>query len=99
MAQEAFAKMDQHLDLGTRKEKLTSWSMKDLTLDYSDILDQLFYASSKILDGMQWSRTSTDLYREDLICVPKDYEETMLEWADKTNGHPGMERRISSLGV
>ena len=34
MAQEAFAKMDQHLDLFTRKEKLMSWSMKDLTADY-----------------------------------------------------------------
>ena len=31
MAQEAFAKMDQHLDLFTRKEKLMSWSMKDWT--------------------------------------------------------------------
>ena len=81
VAQEAFAKMDQHLDLFTRKEKLMSWNMKDLTADYSDILDQLTIGSSKILDGVQWSRTSTHLYREDLICVPKDHEETMLEWA------------------
>ena len=94
MAQEAFAKMDQHLDLFTRKEKLMSWSMKDLTADYSDILDQLTIGSSQILDGAQWSRTSTYLYREDLICVPKDYEETMLEWAHKTDGHPGVERTL-----
>ena len=94
MAQEAFAKMDQHLVLFTRKEKLMSWSMKDLTADYSDILDQLTIGSSKILDGVQWSRTSTHLFREDLICVPKDYEETMLEWAHKTNGHPGVERTL-----
>ena len=63
MAQEAFAKMDQHLDLFMRKEKLVSWSMKDLTSDYSDILDQLTVESSKILDGVQWYRTSTHLYR------------------------------------
>ena len=94
MAQEAFAKMDQHLDLFTRKEKLMSWSMKDLTADYSDILDQLTIGSSKILEGVQWSCTSTHLYREDLICVPKDYEETMLEWAHKTDGHPGVERTL-----
>ena len=94
MAQEAFAKMDQHLDLFTRKEKLMSWSMKDLTADYSDILDQLTIGSSKILDGVQWSRTLTHLYREDLICVPKDHEETMLEWTHKTDGHPGVERTI-----
>ena len=94
MAQEAFAKMDPHLDLFTRKEKLMSWSMKDLTADYSDILDQLTVGSSKILDGVPWSGTSTHLYREDLICVPKDYEETMLEWAHKTDGHPGMERTL-----
>ena len=94
MAQEAFAKMDQHLDLFTRKEKLMSWSMKDLTADYSDILDQLTIGSSKILDGVQWSRTSTHLYRKDLICVPKDYEEAMLEWAHKTDGHPGVERTL-----
>ena len=94
LAQEAFAKMDQHLDLFTRKEKLMSWSMKDLTADYSDILDQLTIGSSKILDGVQWSCTSTHLYREDLICVPKDYEETMFEWAHKTDGHPGVERTL-----
>ena len=98
MAQEAFAKMDQllhqHLDLFTRKKKLMSWSMKDLTADYSDILDQLTVGSSKILDGVQWSRTSTHLYREDLICVPKDYEETMLDWAHTTDGHPGVERTV-----
>ena len=94
MAQEPFAKMDQHLDLFTRKEKLMSWSMKDLTAHYSDILDLLTIGSSKILDGVQWSRTSTHLYREDLICVPKDYEETMLEWAHKTDGHPGVERTL-----
>ena len=93
-AQEAFAKMDQHLDLFRRKEKLMSWSMKYLTADYSDILDQLTIGSSKILDGVQWSRTSTHLYREDLICVPKEYEETMLEWAHKTDGHPGVERTL-----
>ena len=91
MPQEAFAKMDQHLDLFTRKEKPISWSMKDLTADYSDILDQLTIGSSNILDGVQWSRTSTHLYREDLICVPKDYEETMLEWAHNTDSHPGVE--------
>ena len=94
MAQEAFAKIDQHLDLFTRKEKLTPWSMKDLTANYSDILDQLMLGSSKILDGVQWSRMSTHLYREDLICVPKDYEETMLEWSHKTDGHPGLERTL-----
>ena len=94
MAQEAFAKMDQHLDLFMRKEKLMSWSMKDLTADYSDILDQLTVWSSKILHGLQWSRTTTHLYREDLICVPKDYDETMLEWAHKPDGHPGVERTL-----
>ena len=94
MAQEAFATMDQHLDLFTRKEKLMSWSMKDLTADYSDILDQLTIWSSKILDGVQWSRTPTHLYKEDLICVPKDYEETMLECAHKTDGRPGVERTL-----
>ena len=78
MAQEAFAKMDQHLDLFTRKEKIMSWSMKDQKADYWDILDQLTVGSSKILDGVQWSCTSTHLYREDLIRVPKDYKETML---------------------
>ena len=93
-AQEAFAKMDQHLDLFTRKENLMSWSMKDLTTDYSDILDQLTIGSSRILDGVQWSRMSTHLYREDLICVLKDHEETMLEWAHKTDGHPGVERSL-----
>ena len=70
MAQEVFAKMDQHLHLFTRKEKLMSWSMKDLTADYSEILDMLAIGSSKILDGVQWSRTSTQLYRKVLICVP-----------------------------
>ena len=80
MAEESFAKMEQHLDLFTRKEKLMSWSMKDLTADYSEILDQLTVGSSKILEGVQWSRTSNHPYREDLICVPKDYEETILEW-------------------
>ena len=105
MAQEAFAKMDQHLDPFTRNEKLMSWSMKDLTANYSDILDQLTVGSSKILDGVQWSRRSTHLNREDLICVPKDYEETMLEWAHKTDGNPGWRelfgssRSISSLRV
>ena len=94
MAQEAFAKMDQHLDLFTRKEKLMSWSMKDLTANYSDILDQLTVGSPKILDGVQSSRTSAHLYREDLICVPKDYQETMSEWAHKTDGHPGVERTL-----
>ena len=94
MAEEAFAKRDQHLDLFTRKEKLLSWSMKNLTADYSDILDQLTIGSSKILDGVQWSSTSTHLYREDLIWVPKDYKETMLEWAHKTDGHPGVERTL-----
>ena len=97
MAQETFAKMDQHLDLFTRKEKLMSWSMKDLTTDYSDILDQLMVGSSKILDGAQWSATSTHLYKEDLTCVPQDYEETMLEWAHKTDGHPGVERTLWSF--
>ena len=92
MAKEAFAEMDQHLDLFTRKEKLMSSSMNDLTADYSDILDQLTTGSSEILDGVQWSRTSTHLYREDLIRVPKDHEETMLEWAHKTDGHQGLER-------
>ena len=94
MAQEALAKMDQHLHLFTTKEKLMSWSMKDLTADYSDILNQLTFGSSKILDGVQWSRTSTHLYMEDSICVPKDYEKTMLEWANKTGGHPGVERTL-----
>ena len=94
MAQEAFAKMYQHLHLFTRKAKLMSWSMKDLTTDYSDIFDQLTIGSSKILDRVQWSRTSTHLYREDLICVPKACEETMLEWAHKTDGHPGVERTL-----
>ena len=87
MAQEAFAKMDQHLDLFTTKGKLLSWSMKDLTADYSDILDQLTVGSSRILDGVQCSRTLTHLYR-------KDYEETMLEWAHKTDGHPGTDRNL-----
>ena len=50
MAKEAFAKMDQYLHLFTRKEKIMSWSMKDLTADYSDILDQLTIGSSNILD-------------------------------------------------
>ena len=95
MAQEALAQMDQHLNLFTRKEKLISWGMRNLTADYSDILDQLTVGSSKILDGVQWSGTSTDLYREDLICVPKDYEESMLEWAHKTVGHPGVDRTLS----
>ena len=94
MAKEAFAKMDQHLDLCTRKEKLMSSSMKDLTADYLDILDQLTVGSSKILDGVQWSRTSTHLYREDLISVPRDYEETMLERAHKADGQPGLERTL-----
>ena len=94
MAQEAFAKMDQHLDLFTWKEKLMSWSMKDLKADYWNILDQLTVGSSKNLDGVQWSRTSTHLYREDLICVLKDYEETMLEWAHNTDGHPGLKRAL-----
>ena len=94
MAQEAFAKMNQHLDLFTRKEQLMSWSMRDPTADYSDILDQLTIGSSNILDAVQWSRTSTHLYREDLICVPKDDEETLLEWAHKTDGHPGVERTL-----
>ena len=71
-----------------------SWGMKDLTTEYSDILDQLTVGSSKILDGVQWSRTSAHLYREALICVPKDYEKTMLEWAHKTDGHPGVERTL-----
>ena len=97
--------MDQHLDLFTRKEKLMSWSMKDLTADYSGIFDQLTIGSSKILDGVQWSRTSTHLYREDLICVPKDHEETMLEWAHVTvvtlgwRELFGSSRSISSLRV
>ena len=94
MAQEAFAKMDQQLDLFTRKEKLMSWSMKDLTSDHSDLLDRLMVGSSKTLDGVQWSRTSTHLYREDLICVPRDYEEPMLEWAHKADGNPGVERTL-----
>ena len=38
-----------------------SWSMKELTADYSDILDHLTIGSSKIVDGVQWSRTSTHL--------------------------------------
>ena len=66
MAQEAFAKMDQHLDLFTRKEKLMFWGMRDLTAHYSDNLDQLRAGSSKILDAVQWSRTPTHLYRGDL---------------------------------
>ena len=94
MAQEAFAKMDQHLNLFTGKERLMSWSMKDLTAYYLDILDQLTVGSSKIMDGVQWSCTSTHLYREDLIGVPNDYEKTMLEWAHKTNGHPAVERPL-----
>ena len=94
MAQDPFAKMDHHLDLYTRKEKLISRSMKDLTADYSDILDQLTVGSSKMLDGVQWSRTSPHLYKGGLIRVPKDYEESMLEWADKMDGHPGAERTL-----
>ena len=86
--------MDQQLDLFTRKEKLMSWSMKDLTADYSDTLDQLTVGSSRILDGVQWSRTLTHLYREDLIYVPKDYEETMLESTPKTDGHLGVGRTL-----
>ena len=92
MAQEAFAKMHQHLDLLTRKQQLMYWSMKDLATDYSDILDQMSCSGCKILNRGQWSRTSTHLYQEDLICVSK--EETMLEWAHKTNGHPAVEQTL-----
>ena len=89
MAQEAFAKVDQHLDLFTRKEVM-SWGIKDLIADYMDILDQVARGGSKILDRVQWSHTST----QDLICVPKDYEETELHWAHKTDGHPGVDRTL-----
>ena len=94
MSQEAFAKVDQHLDLFTRKEKLTSRSMEDLTAEYPDILDQLTVGSSKILDGVQWSSTSSHLYRKDLICVPEDFEETMLELAHKIDGLPRVEEPL-----
>ena len=36
MAQEAFTKMDQDLDLFTRKETPTSWTMKELAVNYGD---------------------------------------------------------------
>ena len=88
MAKEHFAKMDQHLDLFTRKGKLMSWSMRYLTAAYREILDQLTAGSSKILDGVQWSLTSTHLYWQDLICVLKDYKETMLEWAQNNGWSP-----------
>ena len=69
-----------------------SWSAKDLTVDYLDSLDQASFGGSKILDGVQCLHISQHLYGEDLICVPKDYEAIMLEWAHKADGHPRVHR-------
>ena len=37
-------------------------------------------------------RTASHMYREEVICVPSTHMKSMGRWAQKTNGHPGVER-------
>ena len=91
---EAFAKMDVQLDLFAKAtpSKSTEWKVTDLLPEYP-ILKTLKEGRSFVDDGgVQWARTASHLYREEVICVPSTHVKSMGRWAHKTNGHPGVER-------
>ena len=72
MAQEAFAKMDQHLDLLVKKESLMNWTPEEMEKFFPTVAKQLPKIGSKLIERVQWSKTAQGLYREDLPCVPED---------------------------
>ena len=94
LAKKAFAKMDVQLDLFAKvtPSRSTEWKVTDL-LPKIPILTTLKEGQSFVDDGgVQLARTSSHLYREEVICVPSKHVKSMRRWADKTNGHPGVER-------
>ena len=93
MAKQAFQRMDEHLDLVVQEVPLElSWKTSDLLKEFKEILTDLAVNQSKLIDGVQWSRTTEGLYREDLKCVPETRLHGLLAWLHKLNGHPGPER-------
>ena len=80
------------LPMPLRPLLLTTRSGFNLLPEYP-ILKTLKEGRSFVDDGgVQWARTASHLYREEVICVPSTHVKSMGRWAHKTNGHPGVQR-------
>ena len=93
LAKGAFAKMDVQLDLSAKvtPSRSMEWKVTDLLPEFP-ILKTLKEGRSLVDDGrVQWARTASHLYREEVICVLSTHVKSMGGRAHKTNGHPAVE--------
>ena len=95
LAREAFAKMDNQLDLSIIFPKaLEAAHISELSLEFSVQLEKVKEKSSVLLEGKQWSRVDGVLYFEDRRCVPESRVLPLLVWLHENHGHPQISRLL-----
>ena len=97
LAQEAFARMDQQIDLSIQLFVL-QLPFEISETDYDDNLDTIWAEleahQPQILQGKLWYRTDRQLYCERKLVIPNHKLEAALRHCHVLNGHPGPERTV-----
>ena len=93
VSQEAFQKMDVHLDLKMSKaELLNSLRKSDYLEEYGDIMKALGDGPYALVDGELWSLSSSGIRRKEVqTFIPRKALGAALQWTHDVVGHPGLD--------